>query len=87
MSRIGVFVCHCGDNIGRTVDCPAVAGAASQLPGVVHSMDFKYMCSDPGQQLMREGHCRTQISPAWWWRPAAPGCTRPPSGAPRPTRA
>ncbi|HEY3450984.1 MAG TPA: CoB--CoM heterodisulfide reductase iron-sulfur subunit A family protein [Myxococcales bacterium] len=54
MSRIGVFVCHCGENIGRTVDCPAVAKALGELPGVVHAQDYKYMCSDPGQLLVKQ---------------------------------
>ncbi|RPJ84694.1 MAG: disulfide reductase, partial [Acidobacteria bacterium] len=54
MSRIGVFVCHCGENIGATVDCARVAEISSELPGVVHSVDYKYMCSDPGQNLIKE---------------------------------
>ncbi len=54
MARIGVFVCHCGENIGRTVDCEAVANACGELPGVVHAVDYKYMCSDPGQNLIKE---------------------------------
>ena len=54
MARVGVFICHCGENIGRTVDCPGVAAAALKLPGVVHSVDYKYMCSDPGQQMIKQ---------------------------------
>jgi heterodisulfide reductase subunit A2 len=54
MSRIGVFICHCGENIGRTVDCARVAGSLGELPGVVHSVDYKYMCSDPGQSLIKQ---------------------------------
>jgi heterodisulfide reductase subunit A len=53
MARIGVFVCHCGENIGRTVDCHGVAEACKDVPGVVHSVDYKYMCSDPGQQMVK----------------------------------
>jgi heterodisulfide reductase subunit A2 len=53
VSRIGVFVCHCGENIGRTVDCVKVAEAARNLPGVRHAIDYKYMCSDPGQNMIR----------------------------------
>ena len=52
--RVGVFVCHCGENIGRTVDCHAVATACAEFPGVVHSEDYKYMCSDPGQNLIKQ---------------------------------
>ena len=54
MPRIGVFVCHCGENIAATVDAAAVAQAAAGFPGVVHSVDYKYMCSDPGQNLIRD---------------------------------
>jgi heterodisulfide reductase subunit A len=45
MARIGVFVCHCGENIGRTVDCARVAEELGKLPGVAHAVDYKYMCS------------------------------------------
>lgn len=54
MARIGVFICHCGENIARTVEVAAVAEAAGKLPGVVYSIDYKYMCSDPGQGLVRK---------------------------------
>lgn len=54
MARIGVFTCHCGENIAGTVDCPRVAELSRQIPGVVHSVDYKYMCSDPGQTLIKE---------------------------------
>ena len=53
MARVGVFICHCGENIGRTVDCAAVVAAAARLPGVAVSLDYKYLCSDPGQQLIK----------------------------------
>ncbi|MBC7336331.1 MAG: CoB--CoM heterodisulfide reductase iron-sulfur subunit A family protein, partial [Clostridia bacterium] len=52
--RIGVYVCHCGSNIADKVDCPAVAAYASQLPHVVVARDYQYMCSDPGQELIRQ---------------------------------
>lgn len=52
--RIGIFICHCGENIGRTVDCPSVAKACANFSGVVHSEDYKYMCSDPGQNLIKQ---------------------------------
>jgi heterodisulfide reductase subunit A2 len=51
--RIGVFICHCGENIGRTVNCPSVSEAAGRFPGVAVSIDYKYMCSDPGQNLIK----------------------------------
>ena len=53
MARIGVFVCHCGENISRTVDCVRVVENAKKIPGVIFSIDYKYMCSDPGQQLVK----------------------------------
>ena len=52
--KVGVFICHCGENIGKTVDCPRVAEVCSQIPGVVHSEAYKYMCSDPGQNLIKD---------------------------------
>ncbi len=51
--RIGFYVCHCGHNIAATVDCPAVAQHVASLPGVALSRDYKYMCSDPGQELIQ----------------------------------
>ena len=53
MSRIGVFICHCGENIGSTVDCTRVADACRSIPGVSYSADYKYMCSDPGQNMIK----------------------------------
>ncbi|WP_405273972.1 4Fe-4S binding protein [Methanobrevibacter sp.] len=52
--RIGVYVCHCGVNIGGVVDCPEVAEYAKTLPNVVYATDYKYMCSDPGQAMIQE---------------------------------
>ena len=54
MSRIGVFICHCGENIARTVDVAAVAAAIKDHPGVAFATDYKYMCSDPGQTMVKE---------------------------------
>ncbi len=52
--RIGVYVCHCGLNIAGSVDCEAVTEAVSKLPNVVVSKDYRYMCSDPGQDLLKK---------------------------------
>jgi heterodisulfide reductase subunit A len=49
-----VFVCWCGSNIGGVVDCPGLAAEAARLPGVVISVDEKYMCSAPGQNKIIE---------------------------------
>jgi heterodisulfide reductase subunit A len=54
MTRIGVFVCWCGSNIASMVDVQKVAEQAKDLPGVVYSESYKYMCSDPGQKLIAE---------------------------------
>jgi heterodisulfide reductase subunit A len=53
MSKIGVFVCHCGENISATVDCTKVAETAGRYDGVTFSVDYKYMCSDPGQSIIK----------------------------------
>lgn len=52
--RTGVFVCHCGINIAGTVDVEKVAKKLSEHEGVVHSEDYVYMCSDPGQRRIEE---------------------------------
>ena len=52
--RIGVYVCHCGTNIARTVDVERVTEKAGELPGVTVARDYEYMCSDPGQELIKE---------------------------------
>ncbi|MBU0702083.1 CoB--CoM heterodisulfide reductase iron-sulfur subunit A family protein [bacterium] len=52
MSRIGVFICHCGSNIAGVVAIEKVVESAQKLPGVSVSMDYKYMCSEPGQNLI-----------------------------------
>ncbi len=54
MQRIGVFVCHCGTNIAGTVDVKAVAEALGHEPGVVFSTDYQYMCSQAGQNIIKE---------------------------------
>ncbi len=52
--RIGVYVCHCGHNIGHVVDCAAVAEKSAAYPFVVSSMDVPYACSEPGQEAIRK---------------------------------
>ena len=54
MQRIGVFVCHCGTNIAGTVDVRAVAEALKHEPGVVFSTEYQYMCSEAGQNIIKE---------------------------------
>lgn len=52
--RIGVYVCHCGSNIGGVIDPKAVAEYAATLPDVVHATNQLYTCSDPGQRQIQE---------------------------------
>ena len=53
MQRIGVFVCWCGSNIAGTVDVKAVAEALGKEPGVVLSANYQYMCSQAGQEMIK----------------------------------
>ena len=53
MQRIGVFVCWCGSNIAATVDVEAVSEALKSEPGVVFSTNYQYMCSQAGQDLIK----------------------------------
>ena len=50
--RIGIYVCWCGTNIAKMVDVEKVANEVSNLPHVVIAKTYKYMCSDPGQELI-----------------------------------
>jgi len=54
MARIGVFICWCGENIARTVDVDKAVEEVKKIPGVRCALNYKYMCSDPGQALVRE---------------------------------
>jgi heterodisulfide reductase subunit A-like polyferredoxin len=52
--RVGVFVCHCGVNIGSVVDVPAVQDYAASLPGVVHAQEFLFSCSSDSLVNIKE---------------------------------
>ncbi|WP_151191959.1 FAD-dependent oxidoreductase [Desulfotomaculum copahuensis] len=52
--RIGVFVCHCGINIGSVVNVPAVVEDIKNAPYVVHAQENLYACSQDSQAAMRE---------------------------------
>ena len=54
MKKLGVFICHCGVNIAGTVDVKTVAEKVGKIEDVRHSTDYIYMCSEPGQQIIRE---------------------------------
>lgn len=62
MQRIGVFVCHCGTNIAGTVDVKAVAEALKSEPGVVFSTDYQYMCSQAGQNMIKEAVAENKLT-------------------------
>jgi heterodisulfide reductase subunit A len=52
--RIGVYICHCGVNIAQTVNVAAVRDFIAQQPNVAVARDYKFMCSDPGQDLIKQ---------------------------------
>lgn len=54
MQKIGVFVCWCGSNIAATVDVQAVSDALAKEPGVVYATNYQYMCSESGQNLIKD---------------------------------
>ena len=62
MQRIGVFVCWCGSNIAATVDVKAVAEALSHEPGVVFSTNYQYMCSEAGQNIIKDAIREHQLT-------------------------
>ncbi len=52
--RIGVYICHCGSNIAGKVDVAEVTRFAKDLDSVVVARDYKFMCSEPGQNMIKE---------------------------------
>ena len=60
--RIGVYICHCGSNIAGTVDVEKVTEFAQGLDSVVVARNYKYMCSDPGQNLIKEDIKKEKIA-------------------------
>jgi heterodisulfide reductase subunit A2 len=51
--KIGVYICHCGSNIAGAVDVAKVTEHARSLPYVATARDYKFMCSDPGQDIIK----------------------------------
>lgn len=51
--RVGVYLCHCGVNISATVDIDRVRSHAAKIPGVAAARDYKFMCSNTGQELIQ----------------------------------
>jgi heterodisulfide reductase subunit A len=54
MKRIGVFICHCGVNIADTVDVELLTEKLADYPGIAHIENYMFMCSDPGQNLIKD---------------------------------
>ncbi len=52
--KIGVYICHCGTNIAGMVDVEAVTNHAAALENVLVARHYTYMCSDPGQALIKD---------------------------------
>lgn len=52
--RIGVYICHCGVNIAGVIDVEEVVKYAERLEGVVVAKEDRYVCSDPGQDLIKK---------------------------------
>ena len=53
--RVGVYICHCGGNISDTVDVEKVREAAEKFRGVKIAKTYEYVCSDPGQEMIKAG--------------------------------
>lgn len=52
--RIGTYVCHCGLNIGHVLDCKKLVERSKELPGVIIARDYPYLCSEPGQKIIKD---------------------------------
>ena len=61
-AKIGVYVCHCGTNIAATVDVAAVARFAATRPRVAVARDYKFMCSQPGQERIQKDIARLGLT-------------------------
>ncbi|MFC2154266.1 4Fe-4S binding protein [Candidatus Altiarchaeota archaeon] len=52
--NVGVFICHCGQNIAKAVDIKKLKDEISSYPGVTYVEDYIYLCSDPGQTIVKD---------------------------------
>ncbi|MEE8322655.1 MAG: CoB--CoM heterodisulfide reductase iron-sulfur subunit A family protein [Candidatus Bathyarchaeia archaeon] len=52
-SRIGVYICHCGLNIAEVMNVDDIVKYTASLPNVIIAQDYRYVCSDPGQMLIK----------------------------------
>ena len=60
--RVGVFICHCGNNIAGTIDVARVAEETRKLPDVVYATDYMYTCSEPGQDEIKKAIAREGLN-------------------------
>jgi len=60
--RVGVFICHCGNNIAGTIDVARVAEETRKLPGVAYATDYMYTCSEPGQDEIKQAITREGLN-------------------------
>jgi heterodisulfide reductase subunit A len=60
--RVGVFICHCGNNIAGTIDVARVAEETRKLPGVVYATNYMYTCSEPGQAEIKQTIAREGLN-------------------------
>ena len=61
-ARTGVYICRCGTNIAATVDVESVVEYARNLEGVTLAREYTYMCSDPGQDLIKQDIQQYQLN-------------------------
>jgi heterodisulfide reductase subunit A len=52
--KTGIFICHCGHNIKHTVDVKKLSEYFKNIPNVTVSKDYVFVCSEPGQDMIRE---------------------------------
>ncbi|MBD3196959.1 MAG: 4Fe-4S dicluster domain-containing protein [Candidatus Lokiarchaeota archaeon] len=52
--KVGVYICHCGVNIGGVIDIPDLVEYAEELPDVTVAKEYKFFCSDVGQNIIKE---------------------------------
>src|SRR4030042_3590317 len=60
--RIGLYICHCGTNIAPKVNVDQLTDFFTNFPGVVVSRHYMYMCSDPGQDLVKNDIKEKQLN-------------------------
>lgn len=61
MKRVGVFICQCGSNIAGAIDTAKVVEAVQKWPEVAYVTDYKYMCSEPGQEVIKKAIAEHQL--------------------------